>query len=378
MQKNLIITISAAGILIAAAIIFLPHLKNNAPVMQMPPAEVGVVTLKSETVALENELSGRVKPSLQSDVRPQVDGIIEKQLFNEGDFVKAGTVLYKIDSQTYQALYNQALAALNSAKANISAAKLKAERYAELLEHNGVSRQDYDDATASYQQAQATVQEREAALETAKINLERADIKAPIAGYIGISNFTPGALVTANQATPLAVIRATDNVYVDMVQSASQLVKMRLLPENSSVTKQSTVSVKLKLENGSIYKHKGLLKIQEVAVDEDSGSVTLRAQFPNPEGLLMPGMYVRTLVNGAHANDIVMLDQRAVSFDAKGNATVYVVNGDNKVELRSIKTGPEINGKWPVMAALNANEKVIVEGTAKVSPGQTVLPVEVE
>jgi membrane fusion protein (multidrug efflux system) len=376
LKNKLILGITAAAIIAAATIFFISS-KKNSSAMQMPTTEVGVITLKGETFPLERELMGRIKPSMQSDVRPQVDGIIREKLFKEGDYVKAGDTLYKIDYASYQAVYNQASAALKSAQANIKAAKLKAERYADLIKANGVSRQDYDDAQASYQQALAAVEERKAAEETARINLERTEIKAPISGYIGISNVTPGALVTANQAAPLAVIRELDPVYVDMTQSSAQIVKMRLMPENSSISKSQKISVKLKFEDGTVYAHKGELRLQEVAIDESTGTLTLRAEFPNPEGLLMPGMYVRTFVNGAYVNDGILLEQQAVSFDPKGNAYVYVVNAENKVERRVIITGPAVGGKLPVAEGLKAGERVIVEGTAKVRTGQEVKPVEI-
>lgn len=376
-RKTKIIT----GLIVAAVIIgvgaFLLTSKPNMPMMAMPATEVGVITLKSETFPLEQELTGRVKPSMQSDVRPQVDGIIQERLFTEGAYVNKGDILYKIDSATYQASYNQAAAALKSAQANIQAAKLKAERYADLIKHNGVSRQDYDDAQASYQQALASVEERKAATQTAKINLERTEIKAPISGYIGISSVTPGALVNANQATPLTTIRELNPVFVDMTQSSAQIVKLRLLPQNDSISRSKTIGVKLKFEGGSIYEHKGELQLQEVAIDESTGTVTLRAQFPNPDGLLMPGMYVRTIVNGAHVTDGILIKQQAVSFDPKGNATVYVVNADNKVETRIIQTGPARGDKWPVVEGLKAGERVIVEGTNKVRSGADVKAVEV-
>ncbi|WP_424246205.1 efflux RND transporter periplasmic adaptor subunit [Elusimicrobium posterum] len=378
LKQNKIIAgvITAVVLIIVALVVFLIN-KPGMPDMVMPATEVGVITLKAESYPLEQELTGRVKPSMQSDVRPQVDGIIQERLFKEGEYVKAGEVLYKLDSATYQASYNQAAAALKSAQANIQAAKLKAERYADLIKHNGVSRQDYDDAQASYQQALASVEEKKAAAETARINLERTEIKAPISGYIGISSVTPGALVNANQSTALATIRELNPIYVDMTQSSAQIVKLRLLPQNDSISRSQTIGVKLKFEDGTIYQNKGELQLQEVAIEESTGTVTLRAQFPNPDGLLMPGMYVRTLVNGAHVNDGILIKQQAVSFDPKGNATVYVVNSENKVEQRTIKTGPAMGDKWPVIEGLKANERVIVEGTNKVRAGADVNAVEV-
>ncbi len=377
MQKKVIIGVVSLIVLAAGAVIIFKNQKKPAA-MQMPDTEVGVMTLEPQKMPLENELTGRVKASMQSEVRPQVDGIIRERLFKEGDYVKTGQVLYKIDSDTYQAAYNQAAAALKSAQANIEAAKLKAERYAELLKHNGVSRQDYDDAQAAYMQALAAVEERKAAALSAQISLERTEIKAPISGYIGISNFTQGALVTANQSSPLAVIRALDPIYVDMIQSSSQIVRRHLMPENASITKESKVHVKLKLEDSQMYNHDGTLQLQEVAIDESTGTVTLRAEFPNPEGLLLPGMYVKTILNGAYVNDAILVKQQAVTFNAKGEASAFVVNADNKIEQRSIKVGPAREDKWPVAQGLKAGERVVVEGTNKVRNGQSVKPVEVK
>lgn len=377
MQKKVIIGVVILTVLAVGALIILKTQKKPAA-MQMPTVEVGIIVLEPQKMPLENEFAGRVKASLQSEVRPRVNGIIRERLFNEGDFVKEDQVLYKIDGASYKAAYNQAAAALKSAQANIEAAKLKAQRYADLLAHNGVSRQDYDDAQASYMQALAMVEERAAAAETAKIDVERTEIKAPISGYIGISSFTPGALVTANQTAPLAIIRVLDPVYVDMIQSSSQILRRRLMPENASITKESKVHVKLKFEDGQIYKEDGDLQLQEVAIDEATGTVTMRAVFPNPQGLLLPGMYVKTIVNGSYVNDAILVKQQAVTFNAKGEGSVFIVNQDNKIEQRSIKVGAARDDKWSITEGLGAGERVVVEGTNKVRAGQLVKPVELK
>lgn len=316
-----------------------------------------------------------MKASLQADVRPQVDGILQRRLFEEGQYVQEGDVLYQIDPASYQTVYNQDLAALSSAVANIQASKLKAERYAQLLKHNGVSQQDYDDAQAAYRQALAAVEEKKAAARASEINLERTAIKAPISGYISISGVTPGALVTAKQSEALAVIRNLDPVYMDMTQSAAQLVKLRLQPKPDGITLSDTVGVRLQFEDRSSYEHKGKLRLQEVAADETTGMVTLRAEFPNPDGLLLPGMYVRARVNDVEATGI-LVDRQAVNFDAKGNVSVFVVDENNRVEQRHIITGPAVGKKLPEPEGLRAGERIITEGSGKVRAGQQVIPVD--
>lgn len=377
LQKKFIIIGIIAVVLIGTIVFLSLGKKTMMPMMQMPMTEVGIITVKHKNFPLEQELIGRVKPFMQSDVRPQVDGIVKEMIFKEGSYVKTGQVLYKLDSATYQASYDQTIAALKSTEANLQASKLKAERYEKLIKYDGVSRQEYDDAQALYQQDLANIEEKKAAVQTAKINLERTEIKAPISGYISISNITPGALVTANQSESLTVIRELDPIYVDMTQSSSQILKLRLLPKNKSISKFKTIKVKLRFEDGTVYKHTGEMKLQEIAIDENTGTVTMRAQFPNPDNILMPGMYVSALVNGANANDGILLQQEAVFFDAKGNAEIYIINNENKVESHIIKIGPAVKDKWSVVDGLKAGERVVVEGINKIQPGQEVKPVEV-
>lgn len=338
--------------------------------------EVGIKTLKNEPVTLNSQLTGRVTGSMVSEVRPQVDGIILKRLFTEGDEVKAGQVLYQIDPASYQASYDEAVAQLKNAQALVKSSKLKAVRYAALVKEDGVSRQDADDALATYQQNLASVEQYRAAVESARINLNYTQIKAPIAGRIGISSVTPGALVTASQTTALATIRALDPIYVDLTQSSIQLLKLKR--QQASLQQNSdTVPVTVKLEDGSSYAHKGRLELTEVAVDEATGTVTLRAIFPNPQHILLPGMYVRASVTNGVKTDGILAPQQGITRDAKGNATALIVNKENKVESREVVTDQVIGNKWLVTAGLNSGDKLIVEGTGKVQAGMTVKPVEV-
>lgn len=338
--------------------------------------EVGVKTLQTESVTLDSQLSGRVTGTMVSEVRPQVSGIIQKRLFTEGDDVKAGQVLYQIDPATYQASYDQAVAQFKNAQALVKSSKLKAERYAALVRDNGVSRQDADDALATYQQNVASVAQYRAAAESARIDLDYTHVRAPISGRIGISSVTPGTLVTASQDTALATIRQLDPVYVDLTQSSVQLLKLKR-QQGSLQQSGGAVPVTVKLEDGSQYPHAGKLALAEVAVDESTGTVTLRAVFPNPEHELLPGMYVRASVTNGVKSDAILALQQGITRDAKGNATALVVDNDNKVVSREVVADRVIGNKWLITKGLQAGDKLIVEGTAKVQAGMSVKAVEV-
>lgn len=363
--------------LIAGLVILLAACDQNSNSQAGASApEVGVKTLQAESVMLENQLSGRVTGTMVSEVRPQVAGIIKKRLFTEGDEVKAGQVLYQIDPATYQASYDQAVAQLKNAQALVKSSKLKAERYATLVKDNGVSRQDADDALATYQQNIASVAEYRAAVESARINLDYTRVRAPISGRIGISSVTPGALVTASQDTVLATIRQLDPIYVDLTQSSVQLLKLKR--QQASLQKgDAPVPVTVKLEDGTAYSHSGKLELAEVAVDEATGTVTLRAVFPNPEHELLPGMYVRANVASGTKNDAILAPQQGITRDARGNGTALVVDKDNKVESREVVTDRVIGNKWLITSGLQSGDKLIVEGTAKVQAGMSVKAVEV-
>lgn len=337
--------------------------------------EVGVVTLKSQPVSVVSELTGRTSAALSAEVRPQVGGIIQKRLFKEGDLVKAGQPLYQIDAASYQAAWNEARAALQQAQALVKADCQKAQRYARLVKENGVSQQDADDAQSTCAQDKASVEAKKAALETARINLDWTTVTAPISGRIGISSVTPGALVTASQDTALTTVRGLDTMYVDLTRSSVDLLRLR---KQSLATNSDTMSVSLILEDGTTYSEKGRLELTEVAVDESTGSVTLRAIFPNPQQQLLPGMFVRARVDEGVMEDAILAPQQGVTRDAKGNATALVVNKDNKVEQRTLETGETYGDKWLVLNGLHNGDRLIVEGSAKVTSGQTVKAVEVQ
>ncbi|HDJ9806496.1 TPA: efflux RND transporter periplasmic adaptor subunit [Escherichia coli] len=337
--------------------------------------EVGVVTLKSQPVSVVSELTGRTSAALSAEVRPQVGGIIQKRLFKEGDLVKAGQPLYQIDAASYQAAWNEARAALQQAQALVKADCQKAQRYARLVKENGVSQQDADDAQSTCAQDKASVEAKKAALETARINLDWTTVTAPISGRIGISSVTPGALVTASQDTALTTIRGLDTMYVDLTRSSVDLLRLR---KQSLATNSDTMSVSLILEDGTTYSEKGRLELTEVAVDESTGSVILRAIFPNPQQQLLPGMFVRARVDEGVMENAILAPQQGVTRDAKGNANALVVNKDNKVEQRTLETGETYGDKWLVLNGLHNGDRLIVEGSAKVTSGQTVKAVEVQ
>ena len=363
-------------IFITATCIILSGWEKKTPNNQAPIIEVGVISLQEEPVALQQELSGRVKAKLVSEVRPQISGIITKQLFTEGSFVKEGEILYQIDSATYQASFFQAKASLESAKVDAKNAKIKSQRYEELLKFDGTSKQEADDAKAVYLQAEALVEEKKASLESAKIDLERTNIKAPISGYISISNVTSGALVSQNQTEALATIRDTNSVYVDLSQSNTQLLALRKLLSQENIQKGNT-EVTLILSDGSFYEHKGELKLQEIAVDESTGSVTLRALFPNEKGILLPGMFVKAIVQGAIDTKAFLLPQQAVSRDSKANPIITLVQEDNSLKKQMVTIERAIGNKWLVTKGINSNDKIVIEGLNKINEKSKVNPVDV-
>lgn len=347
----------------------------GAPAGAGAEQEVGVVTLRGQSVTLSSELTGRVNATMTSDVRPQVDGIIKQRLFTEGAEVKAGQVLYQIDPASYQASYDQAAAQLKNAQATVQSTRLKSQRYAALVKENGVSQQDADDAKAAYLAAVASVAQYQAALETARINLAYTQVRAPIAGRIGISSVTPGALVTASQSDALATIRALDPIYVDLTQSSAQLLKLRR--QQAALQRGAVTPVAIKLEDGTPYAHAGKLELTEVAVDEATGSVTLRAVFPNPEHELLPGMYVHATVDNGIDPKAILAPQQGITRNAKGEATALVVDEQNKVAQRTVSAERVVGSNWLIGSGLNEGDRLIVEGTSKVTIGAAVKPVEV-
>jgi membrane fusion protein (multidrug efflux system) len=340
-----------------------------------PPAPaVTVLTVHPEAVPMTTELPGRTAPYLIAEVRPQVTGIVKQRPFTEGSEVKAGQVLYQIDPATYQAAYDSAKAALARAEANLHAAKLKAERYAELVKIEAVSKQADDDAAASLKQTQADVASAKAAVDKARIDLDFTRVSSPIAGRAGRSAVTPGALVTANQADALVTVQTLDPIYVDVTQSSVDLLRLRreLAEGRLQRAKGDSVPVKLVLEDGSIYSAEGRLAFSEVTVDQGTGSVTLRAVFPNPKGELLPGMYVRAQLTQGVKGNAVLVPHAALSHDPRGNAQVMVVNGKGKVELRLVKAEQSRGDKWIITDGLAGGERVIVEGLQRARPGGQV------
>ena len=363
---------------IAAALLALAGCGGNdeaatgGPGSQTP--EVGVVTVQATRVPVITELAGRTAAYRSSEVRPQVSGLIRRRTFTEGSIVHQGDPLYQIDSSVYRASVNQAEANLASARATAQAAKVRAERYKPLAEMEAVSKQDYTDALAQSREAAAAVEQQRAALETARINLNYTTVPAPITGRIGRSRFTVGALVTSSQTEPLTTIQQLDPIYVDIQRSSSDMLALRRALAKGGVVPASA-TVRLTLEDGSDYGYTGTVEFSEVVVDPNTGTVTMRARFPNPEGLLLPGMFVRARFAQAIDTQAFLVPSQAVTRDPKGNATVLVVGTDNKAVQRKIKADRMVGANWVVTDGLKPGDRIITQGTAKVRPGQTVKPV---
>lgn len=346
---------------------------RGGPGAQTAPA-VTVVTVQAERVTRETELPGRTTPFLIAEVRPQVTGIILERAFEEGSPVRAEQILYRIDPAPYRATYDSARAELARAEANLYAARLTADRYAELVKTSAISRQANDDAVAALRQAQADVAAARAALDKARIDLDYTEVKSPIAGRIGRSAVTPGALVTANQADALAVVRRLDPIYVDLTQSSVELLALRRDLDAGRLQRAAddTVPVRLILEDGSEYGEAGKLEFSEVSVDQNTGSVNLRAVFPNPEERLLPGMYVRARLAQGVQDDAILLPHAAVTHDPRGQAVVMVVGAEDKVEARTVQTAQSLGDQWVVTDGLAAGERIVVEGLQRVRPGVQV------
>lgn len=325
-----------------------------------PPPEVGVVTIRTQPVQLTAELPGRTDSYAVSEVRPQVRGILLKRLFVEGSVVKAGQPLYQIDPAPYQAAYE-------NAKAARVAAQAKAQRYAALVKLNAIAPQDYDDALAAYKQAMANEK-------NAQINLGYTRIAAPITGRIGKSSVTEGALVTADQTTPLATIQTLDPIYVDITQSSAELLNLRLAMQGGKLTQggPSSARATLTLDNGVQYPREGALQFSEVTVDPTTGAVGLRAIFPNPDGILLPGMFVRATIVEGTAQNAILVPQQGVSRDEKGDPTALVVDSKGFARLRLLKVSRAIGDKWLVTAGLKPGDRMIVEGLQKTQPDMPV------
>ena len=344
----------------------------------MPPQEVAVVTLTPQRAEIVIELPGRTAACRIAEVRPQVSGIILKRMFTEGAEVKLGEQLYQINPATYQTAYDSAKASVAKAEAAKNVAELLLNRRKKLASSKVISQQDYDDSFAVLRQAEADIAARNAALEEARINLEYTKVLSPISGFIGRSAVTEGALVTSGQAGALATVQQLDPIYVDVTQSSGQLLRLRRdlasgQLRNSTTTEAAT---RLVFEDGTQYSEPGTLQFSEVSVDPGTDSVTLRAVFPNPRRELLPGMFVRAIVNEGVNEQAILAPQKGVTRNVRGEPTAFVVGEGNKVELRVLKTDRAIGDKWLVTAGLKAGDRLIVEGLQKIGPGAEVRPVE--
>jgi len=364
--------ITTVGVLVVG--LMLTNCGKRAEPPQGGTPEVATVTISTQQVVLTTELPGRTSAYRIAEIRPQVSGIIQKRLFTEGADVKAGEVLYQIDPAPFQAALDNARGALGRAEANLPAVRLRFERYRDLLADKAVSQQEYDDATAAMKQVEADIQYWKATVESARINLEYTSVTAPISGRIGKSNVTEGALVTAHQPMALATIQQLDPIYVDVSQSTTEMLLLQRRLEEGRLKHdgKNQNKVKLILEDGTMYPLEGTSQFRDVTVDPTTGSVVLRAVFPNPKRVLLPGMFVRAVVKEGVNKQAVLIPQQAVSRDPKGNPITLIVDAESKVQQRMITTDRAIGDKWLVSSGLKPGDQVIVEGVQKVRPGASV------
>jgi membrane fusion protein, multidrug efflux system len=348
---------------------------DSPPPASAPKAvEVGVVTLAAQALTLSTELAGRTSAYMIAQIRPQVGGIVQKRAFEEGAVVKAGDLLYQIDPASYQATLASAQASVARAESTLNAARLKARRQSELLAIEAISKQDDEDAQVSLQQAQADLRSAQASLESARINLGHTRITTPISGRVEVSSVTPGALLTANQETVLTTVQQLDPIYVDIPQSSTEVLRLKQALANGKLKSvgDNAIRIRLQLEDGTTYAHEGRLQVSGVTVDKDTGAITLRALVPNPQRLLMPGMYVRAKLDEAVDPQALLVPQQAISRDTRGQGVALVVLADGKVEQRTVTVAEAIGNDWRVTEGLAAGDRVIVEGSSKVRVGQIV------
>ncbi len=364
-------TVLSLGIL--ALVFAATGCKPQGPPQQQGP-EAAVVTLQPERVAITTELPGRTAAYLDAEIRPQINGIIQKRLFVEGSDVKAGQVLYQIDPAPFQAALDNATASLAKAEAGLLSVRSKAERYREVLADKAVSQQDYDDVVASMKQAEAEIQFWKASVRTATINLRYTRVTAPISGRVGTSSVTDGDIVTAYQPAAMATIQQLDPIYVDVPQSATDLLRFRRSVKDGSLNHNDKTQnkVKLVLADGTPYPLEGTLQFKDVTVDPTTGSVILRAIFPNPETILLPGMFVREFITEGVNERAILVPQQGVSRTPKGDPVALIVDAQGKAEQRMLTLDRAIGDKWLVSKGLAAGDKVIVEGAQKVMPGAVV------
>ncbi|RLA87934.1 MAG: efflux transporter periplasmic adaptor subunit [Deltaproteobacteria bacterium] len=353
---------------------------DRRPPPPSPVPEVATVTVQPQKVVLTTVLPGRTSAFRIAEIRPQVSGLIQKRLFTEGSMVKAGQVLYQIDPAPFQAALDNAKAALGKAEANLPAIRLRAERYRELLADKAVSQQEYDDAVAALKQARAEIEYWKAQVKTARINLGYCRVNAPISGRIGKSNVTEGAIVTAYQPQALATIQQLDPVYVDVPQSTTELLRLKRRLEKGQLNPdgKKQKKVRLILEDGTKFPLEGTLQFRDVTVDPTTGSVILRMVFPNPGSVLLPEMFVRTVIKEGVNDQALLVPQQAVSRDRKGNPFVLLVDAEGKVKQRMLTLDRAIGDQWLVASGLIPGEQVIVEGIQRVRPGVAVKAVPFE
>jgi membrane fusion protein (multidrug efflux system) len=353
--------------------------QHEAPAAR-PAPQVGVVTVQFQHILLTTELPGRTSAYRTAEIRPQVSGLVQKRLFTEGADVREGDVLYQIDPAPFQAALNNARAALGRSQANLPAIRARVARYQKLLADKAVSQQEYDDAVSALSQTEADIAYGKASVETARINLAYTRIKAPISGRIGRSNVTEGAIVTAYQPQALATIQQMDPIYVDVPQSTSELLRLQrrlargLLDQSGSNQK----SVSLVLEDGTQYSLEGTLQFRDITVDPSTGSVNLRVVFPNPEGFLLPNMFVRAIMKEGVDEKALLIPLQAVSRDPKGNPLALIVDSEEKVQQRMLEVDRAIGDQWLVASGLSPGDRVVVEGIQKVRPGASVRAVPFE
>lgn len=348
--------------------------KAAAPAAAARAPQVSVIEMKPTAVEMTTVLQGRTAPFMVADVRPQVTGILQKRLFREGAEVKEGEPLYQIDPAVYEAAVASAKAELQRAQSVLYQSRITANRYAQLVKTNAISKQNNDDAQSAYKQAQAAVAAAQAQLKNAEINLDYTTVRSPINGKIGRSLVTPGALLTAHQAQNMAVVQTLDPIYVDVTQSSRDILRLKKeIAEGKIKEKDGAIALSLELEDGTIYPEKGLLTLSEVSVDPGTGSVTLRAEFPNPKQILLPGMFVRAELPQGTMEQALLVPQRAVMRESNGTPYVYVVD-NGKIATRRIQVVRTQGTDWICEGGLKAGEKVVIEGLQRIRPG---VPVQV-
>lgn len=369
-----------AALVLGASLLAACGKDSTAPAVQAEATQVGVVVLQKQSQMLDTSLPGRTSAFLSAEVRPQVSGIVQKRLFTEGGMVKQGQPLYQLDAASLRAAEASASAALAKAEASQQTLEATARRNAELVKITAISQQAYEESQAAAKQARADVAVARASLENARINLKYSRIEAPISGRISISSVTPGALVTANQTAPLTEIVQLDPMYVDFTQSSAELLQLRndWAAGRYQKLEGDEMPVRIRLEDGSLYGHEGKLQFSGLIVNSTMGTVTLRAVVPNPDGILMPGMFVQAQLPTGLAPEAILVPQQSVTRDLTGRANVMVVNSDNVVEKRMVELSRAMGANWLLDSGLQAGERVVVDGFQRIKPGDVVAPVEVD